>query len=138
MVLSSPASACSCLLEPLEEVYQSAEQVFVAEVSQVELLSKKPRHNELEKYRVQFSVVEAIKGAAPETYSLTTKMRYYEPRYNLDGVVVGGCEGGFAVGNRYLFLLPRSGELDTSWCSSNVHALYRVDMAFVRSLRRDK
>ena len=110
----------------------------MAEVSQKELLSKKPRHNKLEKYRVHFKVVETIKGTMPEAYSLTTKMRYYERTDYLDNVTVGGCEAGFAVGDRYLFLLQKGGELDASWCSSNVHALYRVDMSFVRSLRSDK
>ena len=130
-VTSPAANACSCNLKPLGDVYKRSHQVFVAKVDSVSLITEKPAHDKMATYSVTFEVLRAFKGNPADIVRLKFKRLYQDPSIN--DLIIGGCDPDFAQGEEYLILKRRWRNPRMDWCSSEVHALHRVDLPWLES-----
>ncbi len=129
--------ACSCRLEPLDEVFHDSTDVFIAEVIAVRRETDRPVLNEFADYVATFRVTHVYKGDPEAEFELPFRGRYSEidPRgSDVDEIVVGGCEAGFALDEMRIFLLKGDEPLEAHWCSSRIHAPYRVNMEYLDEL----
>ncbi len=127
--------ACSCDLESIDAVYERSAHVWLAKVVRVDMLTKRPKHNEIVTYRAYFEPLEVLKGNPPDRYSLKYKGRYQDPTG--DVITVGGCYSSFEVGEEYLLLKRRGRKVRPGWCSSEIHPKYRVRFELVRELGKE-
>ena len=139
IAIPSAARACSCNLQDLDQVYHNSTDVFIAEVIAVRRVTERPVLSEHADYVATFRVVHVYKGEPEDEFELPFQSRYWErdPRTAVEDqelVVVAGCGETLALDEMRIFLLNGDEPFETHWCSSRVHAPYRVDMQFLEEL----
>ena len=137
IALPSASWACSCRLEPLDEVFYDSTDVFIAEIIAVRRVTERPVLFEFADYVATFRVTHVYKGAPQAEFEMTFRRRYSEvdPRgSDPEEIVVGGCEAGFALDEMRIFLLDGDEPVEAHWCSSRVHPPYRVNMEYLEEL----
>ena len=124
-------------MEPLDQVFHDSTDVFIAEVIAVRRVTDRPVLNEVADYVATFRVTHVYKGNPEAEFELSFRGRYSEvdPRgSDVQEIIVGGCEAGFALDEMRIFLLNGDERVEAHWCSSRIHAPYRVNMEYLEEL----
>jgi len=135
-MLPYSAFACSCNLEPLDEIFAQSRHVFTATVADVSLLTKSPKNGQRARYLAVLKPTEAFKGELKKVVRVKYRKEFYAPD-NGDIVVSADCDAKFSVGDEYLVLMRGDKMPKVHWCSSRIHPIYRVDLSFVRELSHE-
>ena len=129
------ATACSCSLPPLAEVFRSSDRVLLGEVTRVEQITTQPVHGKKADYVALIRALEFFKGAAePEVRVYFSNRFEAQNRSGEEGeeVVISSCDAAMAVGEQYVILEKRGERLElTSWCVDRIHIASRIRLDFL-------
>jgi hypothetical protein len=83
-------------------------------------------------YVAIFERERTFKGMQADTFEVAFEMRWHDPYAEFK--TISSCDWGFEIGAEYLFLRNEWRDFQVSFCSNQLHPIYRIDIDQVESL----